>query len=68
VLVDFMGRVRRVIHRLVPFGSPLTCNIAAPDPIVRDLVLYFKVTHQDGYGVLKGRYTTSELRDVSAHT
>ncbi len=62
-----MGRVRRVIHRLVPFGSTLTCYIAVPDPIVRDLVLYFKVTHQDGYGVFKGRYATSELGDVSAH-
>jgi hypothetical protein len=62
-----MGRVRRVVHRLVPFGRPPTCNIAVPEPIVRDLVLYFKVTHQDGHGVFKGRYTTSELRDVSAH-
>jgi hypothetical protein len=67
MLVDFVGRVRRVIHRLIPFGSPLTCNIAVPDPIVRDLVLYFKVTDQDGHGVFKGRYTTSELLDVSAH-
>jgi hypothetical protein len=45
VLVEFMGRVRRVIHRLANFGGPLTCNIAVPEPSVRDLVLDFKVTH-----------------------
>ncbi len=65
VLVDFVGRVRRVIHRLVHFGSPLTCSIALT--WLHDLVLDFEATHEDGHGVLKGCYTTSELRDVSAH-
>jgi hypothetical protein len=68
VLVDFVGRVRRVIHRLVPFGSPLICSIAPTWLRRRGLVLYdFEATHEDGHGVFKGRYTTSELLDVSAH-
>ena len=65
VLVDFVGRVRRVIHRLVHFGTPLTRSIALTWR--RDLALV-EATHKDGHGLFKGDYTTSELRDVRAHT
>jgi hypothetical protein len=65
VLVDFVGRVRRVIRRLVHFGTPLTRSIALAWRRGRDLAL--EATHKDGHGIFKGHYTTSELRDLRAH-